>query len=846
MLKGTGFSARVTPQNVIIVIAAARKGEEKHDMSPKTKKRLLAGAAAIAAPLAGSGAAGAQDTQASQGAEEREGFELDSIVVTARRREESLADAPLSVTAVTGNLLEEVGANDLTDVADLAPNLSFSTTGTVSGSTSAAVVYIRGIGQNDYVPVVDPGVGVYVDDIYYGRVVGSVLDLADIKRVEVLRGPQGTLFGRNTIGGAINVITNDPTGDSSGRLRLIGGDDERKEAFLTANVAFSDTLNGSVNFMRRIRAGTVERVNVRNSEKLGNENSTGARAKLVWEPSGGFSLKLAADYVREREESAPEVNAFFRDSATLPGAYNGFNGFTPFAPTSLAEGCVAGDPTVGTNCYNESQQLGPFATGETSESRNDIDTWGISAVADLEISEALSAKLILGYRDLEAFFARQVDGSPLNVFENRDAFFADQTSADFRLNYKDGGLTVVAGAFYFTESSDNQLDFTGALEGTLYPIHFGGVTDNRNYSFYGEATYDVTDWLHVTGGLRYTNEEKSATPNAFGYPGCSIELLPLAPLDECDAVNPPAQIPLRTTSDYLVPNVEQTISFDKVTWRVNVSADLTDELLVYATASTGFKSGGFEWRVTDTNFRTNAINNAVASGLTPEEAAAFVEQNGALPSFRPESVLTYEVGAKLELPSAGLRFNAAVFDSKYTDQIVAANAGGIATFQTNAAESSIRGFEVEAQWVPTDALLFNFSVGHLDAKYDSLTPGALAAGLSLDDKFILTPEWSVTAGLSYNIYLAKGVLTPRVDFTHKSSQEFEAVNTIFTRDEGFEKFDLGIRYKPDNADWVLGAGVNNVTDALYKVGGDANSAIGYENVIFARPRNWFLSFDYNW
>lgn len=824
--------------------AFSRRGAVVLCALPACAAMLSASASAQTVPS--TDAASAQDEQTSQEAQAREGFGMEEIVVTSRRREETLAHAPLSVTAVTGALLEEVGATDLTDLAALAPNLSFSTTGTVSGSTSVAVIYIRGIGQNDYVPVVDPGVGVYVDDIYYGRAVGAVLDLADIKRVEVLRGPQGTLFGRNTIGGAINVITNDPTDDSSGRLRLIGGGDGRKEAFLTASMPFSDALKSSVSLMRRIRNGTVERVNVRNSEKLGNENSTGIRAKLVWEPTSRFRVVLTGDYVREREESAPEVNAFFRDDPTLPGAFNRFNAFTPFARTSISIGCVRGNPTVGTNCYNESQQLGPFATGETSESRNDIDTWGISGAATYKLTDQLSAKLILGHRNLEAFFARQVDGSPLNVFENRDAFFAKQTSVDARLNFEAERLTVVAGGFYFTEKSDNQLDFTGALEGTLYPIHFGGITSNRNFSFYGEATYDLTNWLHLTGGLRYTDERKSATPNAFGYPGCSIELLPLAPLDRCDAVNPPAQIPLRTTSDYLVPNVEQTISFKKTTWRVNIAADVTQSLNLYASAATGFKSGGFEWRVTDTAFRRNAINTAIATGLSQADATALVERNGALPSFKPETVLTYEIGAKLELPAAGLRINAAVFDSKYKDQIVAANSGGIATFQTNAAESSIRGFELEAQWVPTPNLLLNLGVGYLDAKYQKLTAGATAAGLRLSDRFILTPKWSVSAGASYKINLANGVLTPRVDFTHKSSQEFEAVNTIYTRDKGFAVFDLGIRYKPDVGKWIVGGGVNNLTNELYKVGGDANSAIGYENVIYARPRNWFLSFEYSW
>lgn len=764
------------------------------------------------------------------------GFSLEEIVVQARRREESLQDTPIAVTAVQGDLLEEMGSADITAIANIAPNVSFSTTGTVSGSTSSAVVYIRGIGQNDYVPVVDPGVGMYLDDVYMGRTVGSVFDLMDIKSVEVIRGPQGTLFGRNSVGGAISITTNDPSGKTEGKFRTIIGDQGRRELFATLDAAFSDTVSGIFNLMSRERDGTVERVNVPGSEKLGNENSKGARFKLNIAASDSLDFQVTGDIVREREESAPEVNAFYNESFTLPGAWNGFNAFAGFAPTSTSSGCIAGDVNAGTNCYNNSQQLGPFATGETSLSQNDIDTWGLSFIANYRINDDLSTKFIAAHRDLDAAFARQVDGTPFNVFENRDKYLSNQTSLDFRLNGSTENVNWVVGAFYFEEESDNDLDFSGVLEETLYPIHVGGIVENSNVAVYGEATWDVSDRLHLTAGMRYTDEEKSATPNVFAYPNCPDQIGQINdPSAACDSVVSPVAIPRRAvqTTDYLIDPVENSISFDQITYRAVAAYDFSDNTSIYGSISTGFKAGGFEWRVTNTSFASD-----------PQFAIAEVcgEGNECLPTFDPEEVTTYELGIKSDITDS-LRINAALFQSDYEQLIIASNPpGSIATFQTNAGEATIKGLELESTWVASTNTLVNLSLGLIDAGYDQLNPGS---SVTLDDEFVFTPDTSISLGISHIFDLNSGAsLTARLDGVHKSEQEFEAANTAHTRDDGFTALNGSLKYASANEKWNLTLGAQNLTDELYIVGGDANSAIGYENVIYARPRNYYLALDY--
>jgi len=741
-----------------------------------------------------------------------DGFTLEEVVVTARKREESLQDTPISVTAVSGQLLSEMGVADLTGIASIAPNVSFTTTGTVSGSTSSAVVYIRGIGQNDYVPVVDPGVGIYVDDVYMGRTIGSVLDLMDIKSLEVVRGPQGTLFGRNSIGGAISLTTNAPGDELAGSVRIVGGDDSRRELFANVNVPISDTLRANVNVMSRQRDGTVERILVPGSEKLGNDNSLGGRVRVEWDASDKLLVALAADFVHEREESAPEVNLFVRDGALLPASWNGYGALAALSVTSTASACVQGDSSAGSDCYNNSLNEGPFKTRETSLSQNDIDSWGVSLSSTYDINDGLSAKLILAYRDIEAYFARQVDGTEFNIFENRDEYLHDQFSADFRFNGSSDQLDWVAGVFYYTEEADNQLDFTGALEGTAYPVHVGGVVENENYAIYGEGTYHLSEDWHLTAGLRYTDETKRVNPNAYRYPSGDIE-------------NPPEHGAPGTSE--LFPEGWNEIGFSESTYRLVLAHDLNENTTAYGSVSTGFKSGGFEWRITNTNFRDDP------------------SLNGNLPSFDPETVTSYELGLKTELPDIGLRFNASLFHSDYDDMIVAANAGGIATFQTNAAVAVIDGVELELTWVPVPELLLNLNIGYIDATYDELTPGALAAGLSLDDEFVNTPARTASWGMSYMFALNDGAnITPRLDGNYKSRQHFEANNSDYVFDDGHTAWNASVRYSAPEGNWSVSGGIENLTDELYLVGGDSNSAIGYENGIYSRPRNAYINAEY--
>ncbi|MFD2497696.1 TonB-dependent receptor [Rhizorhabdus histidinilytica] len=265
---------------------------------------------------------------------------LDDIVVTARRVEERLQVAPVAVTALSAATLEQRQVSNLTEVVRFAPNVQFSTA--ASGTTGASSVFIRGIGQADFITTTEPGVGVYVDGVYLARVTGAALDLADVERVEVLRGPQGTLYGRNTIGGAVNVVTKRPRDRLEGELRLTGGNQGRFEGRATISGPLGDGVSGRLSVLGRTDSGygrnLVSQPGI--SSQMGRARDLGARVQLRIEPSDRFSIDLSGDYLRHRGTPSPHTLVAFRSSPTSI-AYNALPGVVPIGPQYLNPGPIS-------------------------------------------------------------------------------------------------------------------------------------------------------------------------------------------------------------------------------------------------------------------------------------------------------------------------------------------------------------------------------------------------------------------------------------------------------------------------------------------------------------------------
>ena len=731
--------------------------------------------------------------------------------------------------------MQSSGGQEIDAIGTMTPNLVFSTAGTVSGSSSTAVVYIRGIGQNDYVPVSDPGVGIYVDEVYLGRNVGAVLSLLDLKQVEVIRGPQGTLFGRNTIGGAISLTSNEPSSTFSGKIGVIGGSYTRNDFAVNLSGPIGEKSGMTFSAIRRNRKGYVERVNV-GGANLGNENVAGAKVNFFFgQNKSRIKLKIIADYVREREASAPEQNLFFHEDRPFPLLWNTGTGF------SIATDWEPNNLTVGTNIYDERQNLGPFKSGETSLSKNDLDTYGISANLSYNFAPATYARLIIAYRNIQANFARQVDGSPLSIFENRDHYFQNQFSADLKFTKQSSKFNLVTGLFYFNENVDNQFGLGGVLDGILWPLYFGGLVHNFNYATYGEIGYKLNDHWTITGGLRFTYEVKQAQPDAFQSPSTKLGETPLAPPIErnpdkrlvsgLNANGEPIFFDPIENPNRLIDKIWQEDNANKITWRFNAAYQPIKNINFYSSVSTGFKSGGFEWRVAYPTFYDNPANDTDGDG------------DGDLPRFKPETVTSFEVGAKMIFPKQRLRLNTALFYTFYNNMQIATNPdNSLTTFQTNAGNSRIKGMELELTWTPISSILFNLGYGVTLANYHQLNPDVT---ISLQDQFILTPKHMVNFNIAFSKTLKnRKKISYNLGGHAKSLMHFEAQNSAYVFEDGYLALYSALDYQ-FNGKWKMTLGVKNLTNTLYLIGGDANTVIGYENGIYARPRNFFIGLDYN-
>jgi len=721
-----------------------------------------------------------------------------TIVVSARRREETLQETPISLTTFDAEALTDRGISNLSGIGDFTPNLIFDQgSGNTGGSTSSQI-YIRGIGQADFLFTTEPGVGIYVDGVYLPRSIGSIMDLIDLERVEILRGPQGTLFGKNSVGGAINIVTRRPQTEFGGRVSATYGSFDRVDVGGSVNLPIvTDTLLASVAFSSQDRDGYVRRVN--DGTRLGSINSTGLRGQLLWEPTPNFEVLFSADYTRKREESIANTLIGIDQSGSLIGLYNAL---------------VA--PTLGTVYDDRFISADPFVSFGTGFNQSDLDLWGMSSTATLELG-AVTIKSITAYREQDAIFGADSDHSPLRFFEQSVLDQQEQFSQEFQISGTaiDDRLDWIVGAMYFHESGLDEYRVVFApglfealeafppgiiqgLGGAGNPIHpaldFDGLISSRinndSYSAYGHFSFDITDQLSISGGLRYTSDEKDFD-SRFDRLSAGV-----------------------TTHD-----VETGDSWNAWTPRIGVEYDWSDDLMTYASASRGFKSGGFNGRPT---------NQFVAE--TP---------------FAPEFVWTYELGFHSMFADRRVILNGAAFYSDYSNlqllSITSDAQGGIVALIENAGKARIMGFELELTAMPVPGLRFDAALGYIDAEYTELDPGVNT--ITLDDDLVKTPEWSLSFGAEYTADLSDDwQLTVRGDYAYRSTVQHVPDNNPLLEQSGYGTVNARIAFGPTDESWELAVFGTNITDELYITNGLSQAdTLGTIDVSYARSREWGVS-----
>jgi iron complex outermembrane receptor protein len=777
--------------------------------------RALTSLGVLGALSAGTGA-----VQAAEGPQAAAGEELQEIVVTARRREESLQDTPVAVTVLTGDMLERMQVHATTDLDQVVPNLQFHSYGTLTGNNSAAQVFIRGIGQTDATPAVDPGVGLYIDDVYMGRSVGGAMEMRDINTTQVLRGPQGTLFGRNTIGGAVLLTSNGPGEGAGNTLRASVGEDNLFDAFAAFDLFEGEKWSARVSGGYRKRDGYVTRVS--DGVDLGDEDSLNGQAAVRFKPTDSLRFTLRVDAARESENGSPFVFKTINEAALFVGV-GSINAGCPNMIDGLPPPTLVG-PLADPRCGNDAQFKGPYTNGGTAAVFSDLKNKGGSLVAEWDATDTLSFKSITAARDLKWSGARDADNTPILVLHTNYHSQSKQFSQELQALYDGDRLDGVVGLYYFDEDSDDRVLVYLSNPGTSYDTQRVALGSKAKAAF-SEWTFKVTDRLSATGGIRYTDESKSLQGTLYN----------VAPATAPEPANPPTALcpfngaPPTQTGCLFLSTQPFNVDFSDTTLSGSVQYRWSDAAMTYVSYSEGFKSGGFNQRY-----------NAAPPGNAPI-------------SFGAETATTWEFGMKLN-PMRGLRVNAAVFTTSY-DDIQMTYRLGVVPLLFNAGKASIDGGELEVVWSPTSRLQIDASAGYLDSGFDSITPpppfGSVSptATATLSSRLPFTPEWTTHVGLSYAFPLSNGwTLTPRVDTSYTGAQYFDAGNSVeIAQTGGVTIWNGSVALESPDSNWRISLDGRNLGDKLYPVAGTSSTTTssGYAEVVNARPRSVSLTASYH-
>jgi len=733
---------------------------------------------------------------------------VEDIVVTAQKRQENVQDIPISILAISSTALEARGTQDIAEVSSFAPNIQFKTTGAVSGSSAAAAVTIRGVGQTDWSLSTEPGVGIYVDGVYMARSIGGVLDALDLERIEILRGPQGTLFGRNTIGGAISLITRQPGDSFEGKLELVAGDRSRLDVRGAVNIPLAETLAARVSFSARNQDGFQR--SLVDGRTYGNRNRDTARVQLAFEPSPAVRLNLTADGTRIREDNAPSTLVGVTidppggrlGNPSISFLYNVFGapdidvpGFGRNIPYDAR--WVTGDPDTN------------FAANGFDAGTN-LDIWGLAFTSALDVAPDVELKSITAYREASGGFDSAADGSPLDFTKATTDYRQWQFSQEVQLTGRsfDDRLQWVVGGFFLREKgTENQIV-------PIAPTVFGTVVSFQDHSTssiagFAQGSFRFTDQLGLTAGLRYTRDRKTNLPrNASLTLGTVGALVIFAGA----GLNPGDSLPF-------VPNgVQVAESYSDWSPRFALEYKPSADLLLYGSYSRGFKSGGFNIRYT--------------------------APRGSVLGYGPETLASFEAGVKWTGLDRRLRVNASAFHGRWEDlQVVVFESFGAPLIQ-NAGTAELSGFEVEATAVPVDGLDLALSIGYLDARYTRINNPTTDIPpiqlITLDKKLPNAPEWSLNASASYRIGVGTGggALVPRVDWSFTSSYENDAQNSEFLSVDSYHLVNLALAYEAPEQRWSLTAFVQNVGNARFITAGNSNYSIGFHEGNFNEPRTW--------
>ena len=721
---------------------------------------------------------------------------LEEVTVTVQKREQSLQDVPVAVTALSGEQLDNMGVQALDQVARQAPNVTLEAS---RATNSTLTAYIRGIGQQDPLWGFEPGVGVYIDDVYFARPQAALLDVFDVERIEVLRGPQGTLYGKNTIGGAVKYVTRSIAGDASTKISLaVGSHNQRDIKASAAMPLVEDKFWIGAAFASLSRDGYGEYVGPQfEGEENGNKDVFAYRLSMEAQPTDALNLVLNYDNTS--------------DDSNLRGGYRMTDGFLDGAAPLE-------------NVHDTRSGMDP--TGQQ------VNSEGMALTVSYDLSEAVQFKSITANREGDQQTAIDFDSEQLGLVEAPYFVTSDeQFSQEFQLIFTGEKLSGVAGLYYFDGDAFGafDLDVYKSLynDGTnpLIGTRTIGSVNTVSKALFANGTYQFNDAWSMTLGGRYSKDEKT-TDGFFS----SYNVLAGAG----DFNN---QI---VSTDFT-----DSVTFSDFSPRASLEFFASEDVMLFASYSKGFKSGGFDPRA-----------NVAA---LPQSAEP----------FDSEVVETVELGMKSELLDGRLRLNATLFNNDYTDMQVKTSVGididgdgnsdSFAGQVINAGSASGLGGELEAIALLTDNLSANLTVGIINAEFDEvmLLNRATDQVENAADLMVVsyTPESTVNFGLTYDTSAFGGELMLNANASYRSEVHMYEIETPLDQ-EGYTLFDINAVWMSPAQNWTLGLHGKNLTDEEYRTSGYpftgiddgttpaqpnlANSLVGY----YGAPRTITASLSY--
>ncbi len=703
---------------------------------------------------------------------------LEEIVVSAQKRTQSVQEVPIAVTSLSSEEIKSFGFETAADVQFQTPGLvvSYSSTNAIPNFS------LRGVGLNDFTAIQSSPVAIHVDDVYYGNSTLLNFALFDINRVEVLKGPQGTLYGRNSTGGAVNFFSNKPTDEFEAGIDfgLANYESYSADAFISGPI--SDNLLGRLSGkITRQDGGPYDHPTI---GEIGEKDSFALRGQLLWSPTDDFSAHLSI---------------FGGEDDSDGNQYQGFPTFTNDGTLSICPSIAAGNLSPSPNCSFDGfgQSLidddEPFSLQNGVINRDEIEAYGGSLALSWDLG-SITITSITGYNTVDRLSQEDADGSfERNIDVGYETEFTQVTEELRFANSGEGAWNWTVGLFYSTDELE-----TPRTETDLGDL-FGGFRQNHAYeletdsfAIFWHNDFRINDTVSIIAGIRYTDEERS-------FRGGTITVDPgSAPTANGDFIPSPGPLPVNLSDPAIFDSafLDNTVDFQEFSWRFGANFDLNESTLLYASVSNGFKSGGFVGDITVTDILVEPYDE--------------------------ETLTAYEIGLKTDLFGGSVRWNSSLFYYDYKDIILALTITGnpaldLLLTNENGADADIFGFESEMWWVPTDNLNIKFGFTYLDTEQDALDTSPFQVSEDLDGSELpYAPEFSANGLMRYESSIFEQFTgSIQFDFTTRSHHFGEAQNTDVSRLSGYTLFNARVGLEPLEGNWSAALWIKNLSDKEY-------------------------------